>query len=525
MTPFIDLGEAIHNPGKLTMSILGDIGWINTRIIPQRIKDTEEHISEIQINATIKSDTAYNMEMVGLVYSFNGFLTSDTLIMSSLLIKDTYTATIPIPSYNTKLDYYFFVPDDFLRLYKSPSLAEKDPYTFYIGPDTVKPVISHKPVEYYFENIDSVLFKAGVTDNLGIDTVYIEYQVNNGPVKSRGMTSVIQDEFTLNLNVKSELLKGGDIIKYRIIAKDNAAVQNVKVSPSNDYYSIRIESLLPAVTSYSTDFYNASAEFFNSGFEITKPSNFNTSGLHSEHPYKSPDQDYKSLDFSSVLRHPLIFDASGMSITFRELVLVEPGAEGSVFGFSDFYDYVIIEASKDFGKNWFALADGYDSRLVSSWETAYNSQMDGQNSTYTGSESMMKEHSFYPRIQERISNGDSLLIRFRLFSDPYANGWGWVIDDLKISPIVDKVENIYQQQLKVFPNPGNGIVNIIAGNGSNFKPVRVSIYNYAGKCILRNALFSEETITLNITGNPSGLYLIVINDGRNTTSIKYNLIK
>jgi hypothetical protein len=525
MTPFIDLGEAIHNPGKLTMSILGDIGWINTRIIPQRIKDTEEHISEIQINATIKSDTAYNREMVGLVYSFNGFLTSDTLIMSSPLVKDTYTATIPIPSYNTKLDYYFFVPDDFLRLYKSPSLAEKDPYTFYIGPDTVKPVISHKPVEYYFENIDSVLFKAGVTDNLGIDTVYIEYWVNNGPVKSHGMTSVVQDEFTLNLNVKSELLKGGDIIKYRIIAKDNAAVPNVKVSPPNDYYSIRIESLLPAVKSYSTDFYNASAEFFNSGFEITKPSNFNTSGLHSEHPYKSPNQDYKSLEFSSVLRHPLIFDASGMSITFRELVLVEPGAEGSVFGFSDFYDYVIIEASKDFGKNWFALADGYDSRLVSSWETAYNSQMDGQNSTFTGSESMMKEHSFYPRIQERISNGDSLLIRFRLFSDPYANGWGWVIDDLKISPIVDKVENIYQQQLKIFPNPGNGIVNIIAGNGSNFKPGRVSIYNYAGKCILRNALFTEETITLNITGNPSGLYLIVINDGRNTTSIKYNLIK
>ena len=36
MTPFIDFGEAIHDPGKLTMSMLGDLGWINTRIIPQR---------------------------------------------------------------------------------------------------------------------------------------------------------------------------------------------------------------------------------------------------------------------------------------------------------------------------------------------------------------------------------------------------------------------------------------------------------------------------------------------------------
>ena len=33
MTPFIDLGEAIHDPGKYTFSILGDLGWINTRII------------------------------------------------------------------------------------------------------------------------------------------------------------------------------------------------------------------------------------------------------------------------------------------------------------------------------------------------------------------------------------------------------------------------------------------------------------------------------------------------------------
>jgi hypothetical protein len=525
MTPFIDLGEAIHNPGKLTMSVLGDLGWINTRIIPQEIKDTEKPLSEIQLNATVKSDTAYNRELVGLVYSFNNFLTSDTLIMSSPLVKDNYSATIQIPSYNIKLDYYFFVSDDFLRLYKSPSLAEKDPYSFYIGTDTVKPVISHKPAEYYFENIDSVLFKTGVTDNLGIDTVYIEYRINSGPVKYYGLTSEVPDEYFLNLNVKSQLMKGGDTIKYRIFAFDNASVRNTRVSPADNYYNIRIETLLPAVKSYSTDFYNASAEFFNSGFEIKKPSNFNTSGLHSEHPYRSPDQDYKSLEFSSVLRHPLIFDASGMTITFRELVLVEPGAEGSVFGFSDFYDYVVIEASKDFGKNWFALADGYDSRYISSWETAYNSKMDGQNSTYTGIESMMKEHAFYPRIQDKITNGDSLLIRFRLFSDPYANGWGWVIDDLKINPIVDKVENIYQPELKVFPNPGNGMVNIIVGNVLNLKPVMVSVYNYAGKCIIREALFNEEKITLNLTGNPSGLYLIVINNGRNTSSIKYNLIK
>ncbi|TFG43752.1 MAG: T9SS type A sorting domain-containing protein, partial [Bacteroidia bacterium] len=525
MTPYIDLGEAIHNPGNLTKAILGDLGWINTRILPQKIKDTEELLSEIEINTKVKSDTAFNREMVGLVWSFNDFLTVDTLIMSSPLSDDSYSGMIQIPSYNTNLEYYFFVPDDFLRLYKSPSLAEKKPYSIYIGTDTVKPVISHSPEKYYFENIDTILFEAVVTDNLGIDTVYIEYRVNEGPLKYSGMILKEEDKYALNLYVKPELLRGGDIINYRIIAADKASARNIKISPSVNYYSIRIETLMPAVTNYSTDFYNSEDDFYNSGFEIKKPSNFKTTGLHSEHPYKSPNEDYKSLEFSSVLRHPVICDASGLVITFRELVLVEPGAEGSVYGFSDFYDFVIIEASKDFGKNWFALADGYDSRHIPSWETDYNSSISGDNSTYEGNESMMVEHAFYPRISDMISNGDSLLIRFRLYSDPYANGWGWAIDDLKINPLVDEVEEIKSPVIKVYPNPGNGIVNFTFDSGDHIKPVYISVYNWQGVCIVQEASFTEERITLDLSRNPPGLYLIVINGEQGNTTMKYNLIK
>ena len=31
-----------------------------------------------------------------------------------------------------------------------------------------------------------------------------------------------------------------------------------------------------------------------------------------------------------------------------------------------------------------------------------------------------------------LEAGDTILVRFRLFSDPYANGWGWAIDNLRI---------------------------------------------------------------------------------------------
>ena len=74
MTPFIDLGEAIHNPGKFTFSILGDLGWINTRIIHKPLGDTEEHLTEVVLSTQIKSDTLYNRNKVGVVYSFDNFL-------------------------------------------------------------------------------------------------------------------------------------------------------------------------------------------------------------------------------------------------------------------------------------------------------------------------------------------------------------------------------------------------------------------------------------------------------------------
>ena len=524
MTPYIDLGEAIHDPGNLSLSILADLGWVNTRIIPVKIKDTEEHLSEVEFIADIRSDTSYNKNKVGLVYSFDDFKTADTTIMV-MSFKNTYTCKVPVPSYDIKLGYYLFAEDSFLRTYRSPSLAGKSPYTVYIGTDTVKPIITHTQKEYFFEKIDSILFEATVTDNLGVDTVYVEYKVNNKPSKYFGLLAGSSDAYSFSLDVKPESLIGGDSLRYRIIAVDKATGHNTRMFPASGYNKIKIETLLPVLKSYSTDFSDAEADFFNSGFEIAEPPNFNSIGLHSEHPYKSPDQDNKNLDFSSVLRHPIIFDASGMVISFRELVLVEPGAEGSVFGFSDFYDYVIVEASKDYGKSWFGLADGYDSRIVSSWETAYNSLVSGQNSTFVGKESMMLPHYFYPRISDKISDGDSLLIRFRLFSDPYANGWGWAIDDLKINPLVDQAEEINSTGINIFPNPGKGLFTVEINSGSTIRPLRIAVYNHAGQSIIQNLLLNEDRITVDISGYPPGLYLIAINDGYSIKVLKYSLIK
>jgi hypothetical protein len=527
MTPFIDLGEAIHNPGDYTFSILGDLGWINTRIIHKPQKDTENNMTSIVLSATVKSDTTYNHNYVGLVYSFNNFLSSDTIFLTSPGSDDSFSSTISIPSYNTELQYYFFVEDCFLRLYRSPSLSDSIRYKVYIGFDTVKPVISHTKTNYYMQTVDSISFKAAVTDNIGIDSVYVEYKLNNGESEFIRLNKSISDTFSNIINTKPDLLNGIDSIQYRIFAVDSALVANTSVLPDTGFFVTKIEKINSTLLSYATDFSGAEADFFLDGFEIVKPSGFSKYGLHTKHPYESPEDNNKSINYTALLRNPLKFNESGMFIIFKEIVLVEPGEPGSVFGSEGFYDYVIVEGSRNFGKTWFSLADGYDSRLVSSWESSYNSTVVGQNSTFKGIESMLQKHTIFYRPSDKISAGDTLLLRFRLYSDPFANGWGWLIEDLKINPLIDAVEVIGNDPVKAFPNPGGGLIKITSDRVGNEtgKPQHYSIFNSSGICIINNRTLTGNETEVDISGYPTGLYIIVLYRDEGIKTIKYTLIK
>ena len=138
---------------------------------------------------------------------------------------------------------------------------------------------------------------------------------------------------------------------------------------------------------------------------------------------------------------------------------------------------------------------------------------------------MMLPHYLYPQINAKISDGDTLLIRFRLHSDSYGNGWGWAIDDLRINPLVNHVDELITNDLIVFPNPGIGLINIDIGNANIFKPVEISVCNASGKNIVKNQFYPDETIILNITECPQGLYIIKVKSDLWIKSVKYAIIK
>ncbi len=138
---------------------------------------------------------------------------------------------------------------------------------------------------------------------------------------------------------------------------------------------------------------------------------------------------------------------------------------------------------------------------------------------------MLIRHTIFPKASSNISAGDTLMIRFRLFSDPYANGWGWVIEDLHIGPLIDNVEDISYQQPVIYPNPGNGLITIRQTEGPDMKPVRFSIFNSTGTCLMNGNTDGGEEIIIDISGYPSGIYFIVLYNDYGIRTLKYSLIR
>ncbi|MFA8343051.1 MAG: T9SS type A sorting domain-containing protein, partial [Rhodothermaceae bacterium] len=264
--------------------------------------------------------------------------------------------------------------------------------------------------------------------------------------------------------------------------------------------------LKPAVDGYVNDFNDASgADDFTGHFSIKTANGFDNAAIHSEHNYSN------SMDHIFMLLSPVKISAENAVLEYKDIAIVEPGDPNTNYGDSKFWDYVIVEGSKD-GINWFALADGYDAGLHTEWKTAYDNKS-------AGDKSMFKTHSINLLDNNNISVGDQVFIRFRLYADNYTNGWGWAIDDLKIQAAnivgVDNATSIPEtyELDQNYPNPFNPSTKIRFALPEASK-VKLTIYNTLGQEV--EVLVNEEmdagyhTVDWNASRYASGAYFYTL---------------
>jgi hypothetical protein len=455
MTHAIGKGESIHDPG-LAYEMFQDMGWVAMDIDFPLFFDSEDSLSDRTLVATIKGDSAVLAGGVDLHYSFAEFAGDTIVNMTPTGNANEYSAIIEASGNEEEVSYYINVAATGGKVFTSPGEAPNFFWQFVMAKDTIAPLLDHKPVSTAFLSNPVVLLSARVTDNIGVGDLMLTYKVNSGPTSTTTIpltnsttNGLFEGEYILDWDLTPLGIKEGDTVKYQLEIQDVASNPNLTNSPETGFYNIQIFDFNEPVALYENNFNTPTTDFAGAGFVIGAESGFDSDAIHSDHPYRVVDGSgaEDTLTLIYLLKTPIIISETNATMNFDEVVLVEPGTAGTKFGDDEFWDYVVVEGSNDFGLTWTPLADGYDSREHNVWLTRYNSDTDGQNSNALGDKDLYIKNEI-DLVNRDIIAGDTVLIRFRMFIDPFAHGWGWAIDNLQIQidtepPVVTQITPDY----------------------------------------------------------------------------------
>lgn len=529
-------GESIHNPGSITKNMLYDMGWIYTRIEHDSLRDKETIDEPFHISAKITSDAQLSTTIFPRVhYSFDDFITGDSIRLMATGVLNEYAADLQVNNIGTRVYYYISVADRFNRVFTLPAGAGETVYSFYAGKDTVPPEVDHMPVEFMLITEDSVWLEASIWDNLGIDTVIIDYQINGIDQVSFGLKNDSANIYNGLFDFSAKGLAIGDTIGYKLTIRDAAQVQNVVVDPPHGFHTFAVEEVPEFQDAYANDFEYTAKDFLKNGFDRYKPEGWSDYALHTDHPYKAPSKDNTEYNFVAQLRIPIKLRPGDAFMYFDEIALIEPGDPGPYgqhFGDSLFYDYVVVEGSSDGGKNWIPFEDGWDCRRFTQWEDLFNSIVDERNNI---SLAIPTEVQYKPHLINLLGNGnfqgnDEVLIRFRLFSDPYFNGWGWAIDNLLIQGELSGINEypLVQEAIKIYPNPSDGSVRMTINMKKEVGQLEVGLYDMVGKELMSetyNQPGNSFDQSYNLYHLKNGMYFFRIRSGSQTITKKVVLAR
>ncbi len=450
MTPQIGFKEVMHDPGPIMLGMFSDMGWMGTRI--DHTPSNKESLAANSLIAKVTTDNVYSASSVKLKYIKMSGGAEVELVGTPTANANEFSFPLPAFTNPDTIFYYITATDNLNRAFTNPgkfvrakNTELQGKYTIGFGTDTKGPVINHTAKAFILASATSLQIDAIVSDNIGVQSVSLDYSINNAALTTVAMAQVgnistsssnlvatSSSKYTAPISFANGVIKDGDIITYQITAKDNSLAQNSTISPTiSTKYSVNVVGLTATKDSYQNNFNDLlSADFFgDTQFSIKKETGFVDGAIHSIHPYPEAGSG-PNLNFIYELRVPIKVKTADASIKFDEIVLVEPGDPGTRFGDAKFYDYVIVEGSTDGGANWKPFIDGYDSRDYTPWLTKYNGSIISNISQGIGDPSLFRPRTI--NMLNKFKAGDEVVIRFRLFSDPGAAGWGWAIDNLKI---------------------------------------------------------------------------------------------
>jgi len=501
MSYFFRSGTVIRKPSEPTLAMLYSMGWKSFYIEHDEIKDSEQLSDSVSIEFSLINELPYYQDSVFLHYSLDGMKNKKSIPLTST--NKEFRHKIASFEFEHEVSYYISLVDSANRLISFPNEGY---YSYFRGIDTIVPEITHTPLLSLDLNKDSVVFAAKITDNAKIGSAIIEFisEIDSVIDTVQYELSIANDScrYTLFLdgtfNEKSSL-------KYRFIVSDNAKKANTAYYPQNAYFTASFKK--PQV-SFSFDFNKeGKAPFSMQGFSIQQPKGFESKALHTSHLYRNSGKDGDTVQYIASLNVPIIIQPNNAYIIFDEIAMVEIHSPGKKFGDYGFWDYAIVEGSKDGGKSWHAFEfEGYDASKHQFWQDQYVANIvdsSGHKNSFTlADESYYRKSIVNMKANKYFRTGDIVNIRFRLMSDAFSYGWGWAIDNLEIQTMAVATEE-HSLELKIYPRICSKILHIDC-------PAQINhwqITDLMGKKISASEMKQN---TINTSHLSSGMYFISV---------------
>ena len=520
MTPSVQRGQVLRS-GGIAVEMLFDMGWAIAQPIVLIESDVTENLDQdLDLRVLIDSDIPYDTSSVAIHISTDTFATETVLPMDPTGEVNIFNTIFEATGLPQNIQYFIEVGDSRGVTRTAPSPAPEFFLEYQFLLDTIGPEILHDVLSGLNEVdlINTLEFTADVTDPLEIGDVFIEWRLNGGTLTQTPMefNEDNDDIFAANEFVGTidfgRNLTADDVLEYRIVAQDESVGRNLGFFPEDQsFLTIPIGAAVQPVNFYMNTFDVESNDFEGNGFSIRDEPNFPSPAIHSDHPYPEAGGG-NSLNLTYELTIPIIIEPGRPVIEFEEVVLVEPGDPGTVFGQDEFWDFVIVEGRRLGTQDWIPFQDGYDSRDNNVWFNAYVSTLVGAESTGAGTESLYRNRKINMIESGDFALGDTISIRFRLFSDPFAFGWGWAIDDLEIQNLETAVDDFVEEQnFDVIPNPASDEVLVSLNLEDSTDDMKITIVDITGRLIQERSLTNQNLRIreqMDISELESGIYLV-----------------
>ncbi len=192
------------------------------------LTNTENVTGPYVINATITpAGSPIDPAETKVFWSRNGAPLTNSVAMTNSG-GNNWTANIPGNGTAAEYRYYITTEDNLNRTATNPAGAPTNFHSFMASPDTQNPQITHTPVGSIPLINWPAPVAASVTDNIGVDSVYVKWRINsNGVLKQFTLANTGGDNYEGIFNSTPPDVDITDTVFYRVFAVDNSSNSNL----------------------------------------------------------------------------------------------------------------------------------------------------------------------------------------------------------------------------------------------------------------------------------------------------------